>query len=207
MSLKLKYLELLMIFILIPISFWFSYNIFLKIAICALGFVYILYVLFKIEKTKIKISKNLQWKKFLKNIAIKLILIIIITTIFVWFSDKESLFYVALNKPKLWIFILFVYSFFSVYPQEIIYRTFFFKRYKELFKNDFLLIITNALLFSFAHLFFKNILVLILTFLGGIIFAITYNKTKSTLLASIEHAVYGCWLFTVGMGNMLGFPS
>jgi len=27
------------------------------------------------------------------------------------------------------------------------------------------------------------------------------------LLVSIEHAIYGCWLFTVGMGSMLGFPS
>ena len=48
---------------------------------------------------------------------------------------------------------------------------------------------------------------MVLTFLGGLIFAITYYKTKSTLLVSIEHAIYGCWLFTVGMGDMLGFPS
>jgi membrane protease YdiL (CAAX protease family) len=58
-----------------------------------------------------------------------------------------------------------------------------------------------------AHLFFKNTLVIVLTFLGGILFAITYHKTNSTLLVSIEHAIYGCWLFTVGMGSMLGFPT
>jgi hypothetical protein len=56
-------------------------------------------------------------------------------------------------------------------------------------------------------MFFKNTLVLFLTFLGGVLFALTYNKTRSTLLVSIEHAIYGSWLFTVGMGNMLGFPS
>jgi hypothetical protein len=48
---------------------------------------------------------------------------------------------------------------------------------------------------------------MILTFIGGILFAFTFKKTKSTLLVSIEHAIYGCWLFTVGMGEMLGFPS
>jgi len=48
---------------------------------------------------------------------------------------------------------------------------------------------------------------MILTFVGGILFALTFQKTKSTLLVSIEHAIYGCWLFTVGMGEMLGFPS
>ena len=101
----------------------------------------------------------------------------------------------------------FYLQFFSVYPQELIYRAFFFQRYKNLFSNDKLFIFVNAVIFSLAHLFFKNTLVIVLTFLGGLLFAITFNKTKSTLLVSIEHAIYGCWLFTVGMGNMLGFPS
>ncbi|WP_245825457.1 CPBP family intramembrane glutamic endopeptidase [Pseudocolwellia agarivorans] len=112
-----------------------------------------------------------------------------------------------LNNPKLWLFILFFYSLFSVYPQELLYRTFFFKRYQALFKSEWLFIIVNAALFSLAHIFFKNVLVILLTFIGGILFALTFKKTKSTLLVSIEHSIYGCWLFTVGMGNMLGFPS
>jgi membrane protease YdiL (CAAX protease family) len=56
-------------------------------------------------------------------------------------------------------------------------------------------------------MFLKNSLVMLLTFLGGILFAITFHKTRSTLLVSIEHAIYGIWLFTVGMGEMLAFPS
>jgi membrane protease YdiL (CAAX protease family) len=64
----------------------------------------------------------------------------------------------------------------------------------------------NAALFSLAHVFFKNALVMLLTFTGGILFALTFRKTKSTLLVSIEHSIYGCWLFTVGMGEILGFP-
>ena len=68
-------------------------------------------------------------------------------------------------------------------------------------------IFLNATLFSLAHIFFRNTLVLILTFLGGLLFAFTYHKSKSTLLVSIEHAIYGNWLFTVGMGEMLAFPG
>jgi len=94
-----------------------------------------------------------------------------------------------------------------VYPQELLYRTFFFQRYENLFKNEKIFIFINALLFSLAHLFFKNTLVLLLTFIGGVLFAITFKNSKSTVLVSIEHSIYGCWLFTVGMGNMLGFPS
>jgi membrane protease YdiL (CAAX protease family) len=75
-----------------------------------------------------------------------------------------------------------------------------------LFQNEALFLFFNATLFSLAHLFFRNALVMFITFLGGLLFALTYKKTKSTLLVTIEHAIYGCWLFTVGMGEMLGFP-
>ena len=71
----------------------------------------------------------------------------------------------------------------------------------------FLFLMVNAAVFSLAHIFFKNTLVMLLTFVGGLLFALTFKKTKSTLLVTIEHAIYGCWLFTVGMGEMLGFPS
>ena len=121
--------------------------------------------------------------------------------------DKSNLFIVVKTKPSLWIMILFIYSFFSVYPQELIYRTFFFQRYESLFRSNLVFILLNAVVFSLAHIFFKNTLVMFLTFIGGILFALTFKKTKSTLLVSIEHAIYGCWLFTVGMGAMLGFPS
>jgi membrane protease YdiL (CAAX protease family) len=206
-TIRYKFLELLIIFVLIPISYAFDYAPILKLVIGVLGFTYITYVLFKIEKIKVRIEKNSNWRAFWKSTSIKFLGIAIVTCFFVWFTDKESLFAVLLNKPKLWVLILLFYSLFSVYPQELLYRTFFFKRYKTLFKNEYVFIFINALLFSLAHLFFKNTLVLLLTFIGGILFAFTFKKTKSTFLVSIEHSIYGCWLFTVGMGNMLGFPS
>jgi len=193
--------------IIAPISLALNFLIYIKLAIGIIGFAYIVFVLLRVEKNILKISSNINWKQFWKQTFVKLILISIITTAFVWVTEKEALFNVVLNKSKFWITILFIYSFFSVYPQELIYRTFFFQRYKMLFTNEKLFIFVNAIVFSMAHLFFNSTLVLVLTFLGGILFALTFNKTKSTLLVSIEHAIYGCWLFTVGMGSMLGFPS
>ena len=206
-SVRYKSVEFFIIFILIPLSYLLEYPIIYKLIIGVVGFIYVIYILTKVEKNRFKIQKDLNWKLFWKQTLLKLILIAIITSTFVWFTNKESLFEVVLNKSKLWLIILFVYSIFSVYPQELIYRTFFFQRYQSLFKSELLFIILNASVFSLGHIFFKNTLVLFLTFIGGILFALTFNKTKSTLLVSIEHAVYGCWLFTVGMGNMLGFPS
>jgi len=202
-----KLLEFFLLFIAVPISMALPFLIWIKLAIGLVGFVYVIFILLKIDNTKFSISKNINWNVFWKQTLIKLIGIIIITTLFVWFTNSEDLFNVLFNKPKLWIFILFIYSFFSVYPQELIYRTFFFRRYSIIFKNQKLIIFINAIVFSLAHIFFRNTLVMILTFLGGLLFAITFIKTRSTLLVTIEHAIYGSWLFTVGMGGMLGFPS
>ena len=202
-----KLIEFFIVFILIPISFTLDYSIWLKLAIGVLGFMYVVFVLLKVENNKFKIATHLNWNFFWKQTIVKLTVIAILTTLFVYFTDKESLFQVVQNKPLKWLIILFVYSVFSVYPQELIFRTFYFQRFQTLFKNKNLFIFINAIVFSLAHLFFRNTLVLIMTFLGGILFALTYSKLKSTLLVSIEHAIYGCWLFTVGMGEMLGFPS
>ncbi len=206
-SKRYKYIEFLLLFIVIPTSFVFNYSAILKLVVGVLGFFYVLFILLKVEKNRFKINKNIHWNNFWKSTFLKFLIIAIFTATFVYFTTRESLFTVAFNKPILWILILFFYSLFSVYPQELLYRTFFFDRYKNLFKNELLFIIINAFLFSLAHLFFKNGLVLIITFIGGIIFAFTYKKTQSTVLVSIEHAIYGCWLFTVGMGEILGFPS
>lgn len=206
-SLKYKSIEFLLIFIVVPISFAVTFPVWIKMLVGGFGFLYIIYVLLKIENNKFKIAKQLNWKQFFKTTVLKLVVIATITSVFVYFLDRDNLFKIVINKPLMWLIFLFIYSVFSVYPQELIYRTFYFQRYQNLFNNEKLFIFINAIVFALAHLFFKNSLVILITFIGGFLFALTYKKTKSTLLVSIEHAIYGCWLFTVGMGEMLGFPS
>lgn len=202
-----KLTEFFLLFIALPVSLVLKYPIYLKMAAILIGFFYILWILLKVEKQRFKINKSLNWKLFLQRTLVLLFAIIILTVTYVYFTDASKLFIIVRTKPLVWIIILFVYSLFSVYPQELIYRTFFFLRYETLFKNKNLLVFINAIVFCLAHFFFNNTLVLVLTFLGGILFALTFQKTRSTLLVSIEHAIYGSWLFTVGMGEMLGFPS
>ena len=204
---KYRLIEFFIIFIIVPISFAIEFPVWIKMVIGSIGFTYIIFVLLKLEGNKFKIAQHLNWKLFWKRTVLQLVGIAILTSIYVLIFDSKNLFTMPINKPLVWLVILFVYSFFSVYPQELIYRTFFFQRYKDLFKNETIFIFVNAALFSLAHLFFRNTLVMILTFIGGILFTLTFKKTKSTLLVSIEHALYGCWLFTVGMGEMLGFPT
>jgi len=206
-NIRYRLIEFFIIFILVPVSFALEFPVWIKMIIGIVGFLYVIYVLLKVENNKFKITKYLNWKQFWMRTLIKLLVIALLTSVYMYLVDYENLYIVIRTKPMLWIMILFIYSLFSVYPQELIFRTFFFQRYKSLFKNDTLFLLVNAALFSLAHIFFKNTLVMILTFVGGHLFALTYKKTKSTLLVSIEHAIYGCWLFTVGMGEMLGFPT
>ena len=203
----LKLVELFLLFICMPISFAFSYPIWIKGLLGVFGFIYVIWILRTAERFSLKISKNHDWKSFWKRTGIIFTIIAVLTSAYVYYVAPEKLFYVPLQKPLLYIFILFVYSFFSVWPQEIIYRIFFMNRYKELFRSESLLVFINAIVFSLAHIFFRNTLVTVLTFLGGLLFAISYLKFKSTTLICIEHAIYGSWLFTVGMGEMLAFPG
>ena len=196
-----------MIFIILPVSFALEYPFWVKAVLAVSGFGYVIYVLLKVQGNKFKMAPNLQWKSFFKHVFVKLLIIAFLTIVYMWFTAKQDLFHVLFQKPKLWVVILFAYATFSVYPQELIYRTLYFQRYESLFKSKSLFIFLNAIVFSLGHIFYRNPLVLLMTFLGGILFALTYDKTKSTILVSIEHTIYGCWLFTVGMGNMLGFPS
>lgn len=206
-SIRYKLIEFFLIFIALPVSFAVEYPFLIKAILALTGFIYVIYLLLKVEKNKFKIAPNLNWGLFFLHVLIKLVIIASFTIIYMWFTSKSDLFHVLFQKPKLWVIILFLYAMFSVYPQELIYRTLYFQRYKILFKSRSLFIFLNAIVFSLAHIFYKNPLVSLMTFLGGILFALTYEKTKSTLLVSIEHAIYGCWLFTVGMGSMLGFPG
>ena len=41
----------------------------------------------------------------------------------------------------------------------------------------------------------------ILTLAGGLLFAHRYRQTRSLLVTSLEHAVLGQWIFTVGLGE------
>lgn len=202
-----RLIELFLLFIVFPATLPLDYSIWIKLILGVIGFSYVVCVLLRVEKMELFDTFKLSWKPFWKRILVIFPLVIGVTTLYVWLFAPRHLFYVPLEKPLLFFFILFVYSVFSVWPQEVLYRTFFFKRYGDFFQSKALLIFVNATLFCLAHLFFRNTLVLVLTFIGGILFGLTYLKFKSSTLVTIEHAIYGNWLFTVGMGQMLGFPG
>ena len=115
----------------------------------------------------------------------------------------DWLFSFVSSHPKFWIAVMFAYPVLSVIPQGVIYRAFFRERYAALFPHPAVRTLVAAACFAFCHVFFLNVWALLLTFVGGILFWRTYEKTGSLLLANLEHALYGDLVFTIGYGAFL----
>jgi membrane protease YdiL (CAAX protease family) len=115
--------------------------------------------------------------------------------------EADLLFNLVRAKPRVWATLMVFYPILSVYPQGIIYRSFLMHRYASLLSSEWTLILASATAFSFMHIVYQNPIAVTLTFVGGLIFARRYSLTKSLLTSSAEHALYGCWLFTVGLGD------
>lgn len=117
--------------------------------------------------------------------------------------------YCPKEKVSVWATIMLTYPLLSVYPQEIIYRGFLLERYKPIFQSKRHQLHASALAFSFGHIIYGNTIALVLTLIGGYLFTSTYMRSKSLLLTAMEHALYGCFIFTIGLGRFLfsGFES
>lgn len=107
------------------------------------------------------------------------------------------------EQTSLWLLTLLLYPLFSVIPQEIIYRTFFFHRYKSILPTQSLRLGTSTFLFGFAHAIYGNWLAVALSAVGGAMFGLRYLQSRSTAVVVIEHSIWGCFLFTIGLGSYL----
>ncbi len=105
------------------------------------------------------------------------------------------------EQPILWLAVLLLYPLFSALPQELIFRVFLFHRYRALFRKPWSLPLASAGVFALAHLVLGNWVALLLSLAGGLLFAYTYAKTQSLMLTTLEHGLWGNWLFTLGMGS------
>ena len=118
-----------------------------------------------------------------------------------WLLKPGALFSLISSNPKVWLLVMIIYPLVSVLPQELVYRVFFFDRYRPLFGHGLGMVIASAAVFSFGHITFRNWPAVALTFLGGLLFARSYQRTSSMLFAAFEHALYGWAIFTVGWGE------
>jgi len=117
------------------------------------------------------------------------------------FRSPAALFGLPRHRPAVWAIVMVLYPL-SAYAQELVYRPFFFHRYGHLFSTARRRILASGLLFGWAHVMVNNVLAIGLASIGGILFASTYERSRSTILVSLEHAVYGDLAFTIGLGGV-----
>lgn len=205
MSNSIKACEILLIGFLFPLTIiYFGLSRYILFFIW-LVFFYTLFVYVFFYKSKnilfciyqIKSNFNLN---YFYLIIIRWIIVSILLYLFTSEFFPEKLFIIQKENPTVMYAVLLLYPVFSAFPQEFIFCTFFFKRYKSIFKKEYILIFMSALIFCFAHIFFINWVAPLLSLFGGLMFATTYSKTNSLLLVSIEHALYGNTLFFIGLG-------
>jgi membrane protease YdiL (CAAX protease family) len=113
-----------------------------------------------------------------------------------------QLFFSLLKRsPAFWAVIMLFYPLLSVYPQELLYRAFFFHRYQALFGSGWAMLVASAVAFGFVHIIFGNWLAVGLCVLGGFLFSLTYQQTGSLPFACLDHAIFGNFIFTIGLGQ------
>jgi membrane protease YdiL (CAAX protease family) len=114
---------------------------------------------------------------------------------------RENLFDLPRRNPHIWLAVLALYPVLSVYPQELIFRSFLFHRYAPVFGDGPWLVAASAAAFGYVHIAFGSWISVALSGVGGGIFAARYLRTQSLFTASVEHSIYGILVFTVGLGE------
>jgi len=162
--------------------------------------IYMLIILYRDKNFTINRLWHWNGVEHLKVILLRFVIAAIFLTSFTLYFYPELFLRFPTERPQIWLLVMVLYPILSAYPQEIIFRVFFFQRCNHFFSNISLLIFINAILFGWMHIFLGNWIAVIFSFIGGLIFAHTYHKTNSVLLTTIEHALYGNFLFTIGLG-------
>ena len=153
---------------------------------------------FKDDITKIILPKK---KHFLYFIIFDIFLVISMIKLF---GDDFFLNDLDLKKYYFTSVLLLFYLLFSVIPQEIIFRFLFFYKYKDYF-NKFEILLLNSLVFSFCHLIYFDIYILLFSFFGNLLFTFNYIKNKSLLVVIIEHFLLGQTLIILGFFDNFNF--
>ena len=195
-------IEFLIIFFLIPLVV-ILINLFIsnqKVFVFLPLFLVFFLSLYLLKKTPSfsfnSLKKKIDWKFFF---LISLVFVIS-GFLYTMILDRNLLFNLPKNYFFLWVAVMIFYPIFSVIPQEIIFRVLFFERYSCLFKNQFLYLILNSIIFAYIHLVFQNFHAFFITLITSPVFAHAYvNKSFKTCF--LTHTIGGQLVFTYGLGN------
>lgn len=190
--------EFITIYILLPLLFF--YKVIPLLLLIPVLWLVAVYSIFILKKHRVAVFSFSYAKEDLKEIFYRFLLISLIIAYFTYIVYPEKLFVFILTNPLVALIIFILYPLLSVTAQEIIFRRFFFFRYRQLFPAN-LILFFNVFAFGFVHIVFQNYLAVLFTLAGGYLFAKTYLKRGSLFTVFIEHSLYGNGLIAIGLGE------
>lgn len=192
--------ELILLFVIVPVVYHFFFrqiSLFAILVAAAIGAVLIL-----------RFDDNFHWNvlgvntyKVWQILILRFGIFAAMLTLYVYYFEPDRFLRLFLERPHLLALIFFFYPLFSALPQEFIFRTFFYHRYRKLFPNTHVLMLVNATLFAIAHLIFQNWIAIVATFVLSLAVSSTYLRSRSLLACTVEHALYGNLIYLIGVGE------
>ena len=140
-------------------------------------------------------------RRELRGVALRFAVLAPLVTLTTWLVFPDLFLSLPRNRPVIWAIIMVLYPLLSVWPQEMLYRSLLFHRYAPILPTDRVRIAASAITFGFAHVIFLNWIAIAMTAAGGFLFARDYARHRSLRVTCIEHSLYGCLIFTVGLGR------
>jgi membrane protease YdiL (CAAX protease family) len=196
----LLWAECIVLYVLAPLICWWQGWFIIPVLLVMGGFVFIRLwrdpTFQRAPVTNLRVPPA-EWRRMLIEWLIALPLLAGL----VWWLNPGELLAFPREQPGFWALIMVAYPVLSVWPQELIYRAYFLHRYRPIFGAGRLLLLSSAAAFGSAHVIFGNPIAVILTLAGGWLFASTYRRTGSLPFVAIQHNLYGCAIFTAGLGE------
>lgn len=124
----------------------------------------------------------------------------ILMTAFLFWYAPDRLFSFIRHNPRVWVVVMIAYPALSAFMQGVVFRCFFFHRYAAILPKQWMPIGAAALAFGWAHIVLENWIAVGFCCVGGTLFSITYLRTQSNLIATLEQALYGNFIWTIGLG-------
>lgn len=194
--------EYVLIFFGVPLALFYTRNVLMPSIILLPVLVVVFFMLYRIntftwhELIRWQISKSSLRFNALIILAACLILFL---AVLIFTPDK--LFNLPRNNIKVWLSICVYYPILSAYSQEIVFRTFLFRRYKQLFTKPMYFILASGICFGFAHILYFSFVSVGLSMLLGFYLSSIYLKTKSVLFTTLIHSILGIFVFSIGLGE------
>ena len=202
MRLVLRAIEFVILFFGIPLLIYFDED-FIHPSMIILPVLVFIFLILRYT-TDFTFRELVFWgisKEQLMRNGLILLGCLVLMLFYVLLFEPENLFNLPRANPWVFVAMCLFYPVFSAYGQEVIYRTFLFRRYGKLFPRNWLMVLASGITFSFLHIVYYDPVSMILTFIGGIYFARVYLQTRSVLFSAVLHGILGIMVFGIGLGQ------